>query len=236
MSAGDVSELKRTLTSLERQVDSKITHYAAYADSLESGSGASGVSSAEAASGWDTDDEVNSSGHMRSEIERLLDQLRELNRALAADKAGVAHSVTQQHWGRLNTYTQDFQRVRARVADVLNSQQLLRGHNARSGKRGGAGAHSGELQALMDEQDAARGAHRAADRVLAQAAAAHADLEAQNQRVASVSSRLVNIARSVPGLNSLMTRIRGRRERDRYVMAACIGTCITLILLYEIVL
>jgi Golgi SNAP receptor complex protein 1 len=234
MSAGDASELKRTLTSLERQVDSKITHYAAYADSLEAGGASGGSGGAEAASGWDTDDEVNSSGHMRSEIERLLDQLRELNRALAADKAGVAHSVTQQHWGRLHTYTQDFHRVRARVADVLNSQQLLRGHNARSGKRGGA--HSGELQALMDEQDAARGAHRAADRVLAQAAAAHADLEAQNQRVASVGSRLVNIARSVPGLNSLMTRIRGRRERDRYVMAACIGTCITLILLYEIVL
>lgn len=31
-----------------------------------------------------------------------------------------------------------------------------------------------------------------------------------------------------------MTRIRGRRERDRLILAGCIGTCITLIILYSL--
>lgn len=64
--------------------------------------------------------------------------------------------------------------------------------------------------------------------------AAHADLEAQRHREQSIASRLSNIGRSVPGLNSLMTRIRGRRERDRLILAGCIGTCITLIILYSL--
>jgi golgi SNAP receptor complex member 1 len=223
----DSSDVKRLLLGLERQLDSKITHYAAYADSLETPT--SGKSDDD-----ECGDELHSSAHMRGEIERLLDEVRELNRRLTQDKS-VAHGVTQQHWARLQTFTQDFHRVRARVADVLNTQQLLRGSHRAPGGRAN-NAHSDELRALMDEQDAARGAHRAADRVLAQATAAHADLEAQNQRVSSLGSRLTNIARSVPGLNSLMTRIRGRRERDRYVMAGCIGTCVTLLLLYEFAL
>jgi type II secretory pathway component PulM len=69
---------------------------------------------------------------------------------------------------------------------------------------------------------------------LAQASAAHADLEGQRRREQSIASRLTNIGRSVPGLNSLMTRIRGRRERDRLILAGCIGTCITLIIIYSL--
>lgn len=92
--------------------------------------------------------------------------------------------------------------------------------------------YSDEMHLLMQEQNSVRGSHSAADRVLLQAEAAHRDLEKQRHRVGGVQSRLRNVARAVPGLDSLMTRIRGKREKDRLILAACIGTCVVLIMLY----
>ena len=85
---------------------------------------------------------------------------------------------------------------------------------------------------LMEEHSAIGGAHREADRVLLQATAAHSDLESQRRRLDGVGGRLQRLARDVPGLNSLMSRIRNRRERDRTVLAACIGTLTFLLMLY----
>jgi Golgi SNAP receptor complex protein 1 len=158
--------------------------------------------------------------------------LRELNRQLLSAGSGVSSSITQQHMGRLQTYSQDFHRVHARISDAWNSAQLRRGATRPGGAQDSR--YGNEMQNLMDEHNAGLGAHRAADRVLAQASAAHADLEGQRRREQSIASRLTNIGRSVPGLNSLMTRIRGRRERDRLILAGCIGTCITLIIIYSL--
>ena len=156
-------------------------------------------------------------------------QLGDLNRRLlAAAKAGrVPASAAQQHMGRLQTYTQDLARVRRRVDEARNSAALLGG--ARRARRG---EWSGEMHELMDEHAAIAGAHREADRVLLQASSAHSDLEAQRQRLGGVSGRLQRLARDVPGLNSLMSRIRNRRERDRLVLAGCIGSLTFLLMLY----
>jgi len=223
-----MSELKRAIAAKEREVDYKITHYATFADTVEQ------------LTPGDVD-EFNSSDHMRIEVEKLLEDLRDLNRRLMNSSsssgsssngaAAVSASVVQQHMGRLSTYTQDFQRVHARIRDAWNSAQLKRGAS-RTARRGANGEWSDEMQGLMDEHSAVTGANRAADRVLQQAEATHADLEAQRQRVNSIGSRLANVGRLVPGLNSLMTRIRGRRERDRYMLAGCIGSCIAFLLLY----
>lgn len=90
-----------------------------------------------------------------------------------------------------------------------------------------------EMHDVMRERTSLAGSHSAADRVLAQAANAHADLEAQNRRLQSLGGRLTNMVRSFPGMNSLMTRIRGKRERDRLIIAVAIGFCITLLILYQ---
>jgi Golgi SNAP receptor complex protein 1 len=85
------------------------------------------------------------------------------------------------------------------------------------------------MHTLMQERSSVGAAHSAADRVLLQATHAHGDLESQRQRLGGVQNRLQGLARAVPGLNSLMTRIRGKREKDRLIMAACIGSCVVLI-------
>ena len=84
----------------------------------------------------------------------------------------------------------------------------------------------------MRERAAVSGANSAADRVLAQATAASGDLEGQRRRLLTVGERFANVARNIPGINGLMTRIRGKRERDRLVLAAAIALCITLLALY----
>lgn len=89
------------------------------------------------------------------------------------------------------------------------------------------------MHELMSEHEAVGGAHSAADRVLAQASATHGDLEGQRHRLEGIGGRLQSLARQVPGLNSLMSRIRTKRERDRMLLAACIGTLITALILYN---
>lgn len=95
--------------------------------------------------------------------------MRELNRQLLSAGNGVSSSITQQHMGRLQTYSQDFHRVQARISDAWNSAQLRRGASRPLGAAGADPRWGTDMQNLMDEHNAAHGAHRAADRVLAQA-------------------------------------------------------------------
>jgi Golgi SNAP receptor complex protein 1 len=155
--------------------------------------------------------------------------------------------LIQYHQGRLGDFLSEFHRIKVvrvggigvliirrfstqkRISETWETAQLMKG-----GRRGRDTGWSDDMHEAMRERQSLTGSHMAADRVLAQAAHANTDLEAQRKRLSGVGDRLHNMTRSIPGLNSLMTRIRGKRERDRMVVAGAIGLCVTVLILYAL--
>ena len=67
---------------------------------------------------------------------------------------------------------------------------------------------------MLDERRRIDNSHNVADGVLSQAYAINEQFGVQRETLASVNRRIVNAASQIPGVNSLIGRDRGKKERE----------------------
>ena len=71
------------------------------------------------------------------------------------------------------------------------------------------------------------------DGVLSQAYAVNESLGAQREVLASVNRRIIGAASTMPGINSLMTRIGAKKRRDGIVLGSFIAFCFLVVFFFS---
>jgi Golgi SNAP receptor complex protein 1 len=176
----------------------------------------------------------NASATMAIEIVDLLRELGEINERIAASltEADRKHSTAalhaqQHHKGRLREYEKDFRTIRSNIEQAKAQAELLTTvrKDISAFKEGGSGR--GE-----DVREALDGASDEMGRVLGSAMSNRAALQNQRTVVDQAMVKLKNTAALLPGVNNLMTRIRRRKARDLFVLAAVAAAFIVFLYLY----
>merc|ERR1711871_986996 len=128
-----------------------------------------------------------------------------------------------------NEYRQDFARNRNTLQQKKDSFVLFGHLNVnRKGNRDQSSAH----EQLLRERSAIQNSSQAIDRLLDEASAANIRLKNQGTSLTGTQRRLVGILKKIPGVDSLVTRISRRRNRDTMILAAVIAVCFLFTLWY----
>ena len=131
---------------------------------------------------------------------------------------------------RLRTVLQssqaDFRRTKEQVRQRLESAALLR--EARQRPNGGEDDSAERL--YEKEQEGIYSSSRMMDDNIGRALAIQERLKAQRERIRRATGQLMNMAESIPGINTIISAASRKKLRDNMVVASAIGffTCLTI--------
>uniref|UniRef100_A0A7S0IHS1 Uncharacterized protein n=1 Tax=Calcidiscus leptoporus TaxID=127549 RepID=A0A7S0IHS1_9EUKA len=86
---------------------------------------------------------------------------------------------------------------------------------------------------LLRERNAIHASDRIASDVIAQAEATKAALSSQRSVFGGVSSKLLQLSSLAPQVNALIAAVEARKLRDKLILGALLGGCISLLILYS---
>ncbi|KAF8560109.1 V-snare-domain-containing protein [Imleria badia] len=213
--------LHRQCRTLESLFDSKLTSYARLASAIVK-----------------NQDDVESSGSrerwrdLQSEVEDLLEKLKETNDALLAlsTNPDVSQSMAraiQRHREVYQDYAREFQRTKANIQLALDQANLL------TGVRNDIDAYkSSTADSLLAERSRIDSSHRMTDDILEQAYETRAEFSHQSSSLAGISTRMAGVISTMPGINSVLAMIKTRRRRDAIIIGVVIAVCLLSILSY----
>ena len=123
----------------------------------------------------------------------------------------------------------EHRRERRRLAGALSDARQR--HNLLATVRGDISAYrsanpeAAEADYMLDERARLDRSHGVVDGVLSQAYAVNENLGAQRETLASINRRVITAASTMPGINSLMTRIGAKKRRDGIILGSFIAFC-----------
>jgi Golgi SNAP receptor complex protein 1 len=173
-----------------------------------------------------------------AEIERLLQQLNEVNKHMQnwVSNAGsdvLSHTLAR-HRNILHELSQEFARIRVNAKASREHAELLQ-HFSRGDERknfmddGGVGI---QQQALLREQAGISRSTTQLDSVIGNAQEAYSALRYQRSTFGDISTKINTISTKLPIVNSVLNMIRRRKSRDTLIIGAVASLCTILILLY----
>ncbi|EIN13877.1 v-SNARE protein [Punctularia strigosozonata HHB-11173 SS5] len=216
--------LHRQCRTLESLFDTKLTTYTRLASSISRGE--------------HSDLEASGSNErwrdVESEVEDLLEKLRETNEQLSALETDPTSPPSQsmiraiqRHRDVFRDYQAEFKRTQANVRNALDRANLL------SGVRNDIDAYkSSAADSLLAERSRIDSSHRMTDDILEQAYTTRAEFSSQSVSISSINARMQNVISTMPGINNLLSMIKSRRRRDAIIMGLVIGICTILLLSY----
>lgn len=170
---------------------------------------------------------------LAQEIERTLADLGEANDAMSREAAtspggsATAMHKLQRHREILHDLQQEFSKAKTAQKAATERSQLL------SSVRDDIREHRATTHttdALLRERNAIGASCRAADEVLAQAAANRDALATQRGGFGTMSGKLSQLSSLAPQINSLLGAIQRRQKRDKIILGVVIGLCTALLL------
>ena len=86
---------------------------------------------------------------------------------------------------------------------------------------------------MLDERRRIDNSHNMTDSVLSQAYAINDNFGVQRETLASINRRIVGAASTMPGINSLMTRIGAKKRRDGIILGSFIAFCFLVVYFFS---
>ena len=86
---------------------------------------------------------------------------------------------------------------------------------------------------MLDERQRIDNSNSVADGVLSQAYAINESFGVQRETLASINRRIVGAASTMPGINSLMTRIGAKKRRDGIILGSFIAFCFLIVFFFS---
>ena len=86
---------------------------------------------------------------------------------------------------------------------------------------------------MLDERRRIDNSHNVADGVLSQAYAINENFGLQRETLANINRRIVGAASTMPGINSLMTRIGAKKRRDGIILGSFIAFCFLVVFFFS---
>lgn len=171
--------------------------------------------------------------HLENQVAALIDKLQS-----HIDKMEGMGSMSNQSvaWkaqiARLRTFLQssqaDFKRTREAVQRRLESAALLRAARERT-DHGDEGDEAAQ-RLYEKEREGIHSSMRMMDENIGRALAVQDAIKAQRERIRRATSQLVNMAESIPGINTIIAAASRKKVRDNMIVAAAIAffVCLTL--------
>ncbi|CAK9269314.1 unnamed protein product [Sphagnum jensenii] len=171
-----------------------------------------------------------------AEIERLLQQLNEVNKQMQSwvSSAGsdvLSHTLTR-HRNILQELSQEFSRIRVSAKANQEHAELLKHFSQGDGRRSFMESEMGGEQALLLEQATINRTTDHIDSVIGQAQEAFNALRFQRSTFGDISTKISTVGMKLPLVNSVLNAIRRRKSRDTIIVAGVASICSILILLY----
>lgn len=169
---------------------------------------------------------------LRHDIQRTLQTLQDLITTQlqpAAERVGSPNAMllVKRYREILFDLSGDFEK--ARQAHVRKQERAKLMEGARTG---GGELDDPGMEHLLRERNHINNSMNNASSVIAQASEVRADLRMQGMSLGRVQSTMGRIANNIPGLNTLVEKIRRKRSMDDKIVAGVISSCILFTLWY----
>lgn len=169
---------------------------------------------------------------MRHDIQRTMQTLQDLvttQLSPAADRAGApnASMLVKRYREILFDLSGDFEKARQAHVRKQERAKLMEGARTSGNQFDDPG-----MEHLMRERNHINNSMNAASSVIAQASEVHSDLRVQGMSLGRVQNAMGMIANNIPGLNTLVDRIRRKKSMDDKIVAGVIASCILFTLYY----
>jgi Golgi SNAP receptor complex protein 1 len=170
---------------------------------------------------------------LSKDIHRTMSTMTELintKMAPAAERTGRSqHSLLVKRYREiLFDCGADFNKTSASVQRRREAMELFRGANTNTTSEGGDPA----MEQLLRERNAIDNSMKSASSVLNQAAGVRSELRSQGASLRGVTGTMAAIANNIPGVNTLIDKIRQKRQRDDRVVSGVVAGCILFTLWY----
>ncbi|KAL7469247.1 hypothetical protein ACHAXS_009511 [Conticribra weissflogii] len=166
---------------------------------------------------------------LSKEIHRTMATMTELintRMAPAAERTGRSqHALLVKRYREiLFDCGADFNKTCSTVARRREAMELFRGATVNSGGEGQDPA----MEQLLRERNAIDNSMKSASSVLNQAASVRTELRSQGASLRGVSGTMATIAGNIPGVNTLIEKIRKKRQQDDRICEVLSGSTKTL--------
>ena len=169
---------------------------------------------------------------LRHDIQRTLTTLQDLITTQlqpASERVGSQSStlLVKRYREILFDLSGDFEK--ARQAHVRKQERAKLMEGARSDSQDGTDP---AMDHLLRERNHIGNSLNAASAVINQASEVRTDLRSQGMSLGRVQSTMGKIAGNIPGINTLVEKIRRKRSKDDMIVAGVIASCILFTLWY----
>lgn len=170
---------------------------------------------------------------LSKDIHRTMSTMTELintKMAPAAERTGRSqHSLLVKRYREiLFDCGADFNKTSASVQRRREAMELFRGANNASTNEGADPA----MEQLLRERNAIDNSMKSASSVLNQAASVRTELRSQGTSLRGITGTMASIANNIPGVNTLIDKIRSKRQRDDRIVSGVVAGCILFTLWY----
>mmetsp|Transcript_101606 Transcript_101606/g.152258 ORF Transcript_101606/g.152258 Transcript_101606/m.152258 type:complete len:235 (-) Transcript_101606:23-727(-) len=232
MENSNFDTLKREATKLERNLEDKVSRYQQLVQSLPETSTSSNTHDLYMAESGMSSAPTEDEATLRHDIQRTLTNLQDLISGKlqpASERVGTQNALllVKRYREILFDLSGDFEKARQAHVRKQERAKLLEG--ARNPNEGSTDTG---MDHLLRERNHIGNSLNAASSVIAQATEVHSDLRAQGFSLGRVQGLMGNIAQNIPGINTLVERIRRKRSKDDKIVAGVIATCIIFTLWY----
>ena len=169
---------------------------------------------------------------LRHDIQRTMQSLQDLittQLSLAADRAGAPNAalLVKRYREILFDLSGDFEKARQAHVRKQERAKLMDGARTSSNQ-----FDDPAMELLMRERNHINNSMNAASSVIAQASEVRSDLKMQGMSLGRVQNVMGMIASNIPGLNTLVDKIRRKKTMDDKIVAGVIASCILFTLWY----
>lgn len=162
---------------------------------------------------------------MLAKLARLLDS-EPAQSALKSTNLARHREVLSEHQAELARITSQITHLRERANLLSNVRSDIDSYRNKN-------PQDAEAEYMLDERDRIDQSHSMTDGVLSQAYAINESFGLQRETLTSINRRIVGAASQVPGMNSLMARIGGKKRRDGIILGSFIAFCFLIFLWFS---
>ena len=163
---------------------------------------------------------------LRHDIQRTLTNLQDLITGQlqpASEKVGQKGTLLVKRYREiLFDLSGDFEK--ARQAHVRKQERAKLMEGAKPNLNGGSDDPG--MDHLLRERNHIGNSLNAVSSVIGQANEVHADLRTQGMSLGKVQGMMSNIASNIPGINTIVEKIRRKKSKDDKIVAGVIASCI----------
>eukprot|EP01116_Phalansterium_solitarium_P010986 TRINITY_DN26597_c0_g1_i1.p1 TRINITY_DN26597_c0_g1~~TRINITY_DN26597_c0_g1_i1.p1 ORF type:complete len:232 (-),score=6.83 TRINITY_DN26597_c0_g1_i1:147-842(-) len=202
-------KIRVEIKKLEQEVESKLGAYSNLSERVEQ---------------WTEEaDGAAFGGHeIGLELERLLQKLGELNRAL--DEGSTSSSIIQHHRTHLDEYSREYRHIHNKVKMATERAQLV-------GARRPANTESTvNIDHLFRERTSVQNSTAMANDLFAQAQSTSDRLEEQYRRLMGTSSKFQSVTSQFSGLSTVLSQIRFKKYKNSIIVWSVVAICLCFLL------